>query len=247
MSDESTRATTPRASKADAETELVDVEPSAEPSTEPTPGPSAEPSTDVDQPAAEAEASEQLAKAYYVEAPVPPKKKGNRGLGVLVAVLAAVVFAALYAVAVAIIRSVQGGRFAFDFLLLPPYYVPVLFFLGAFVLLVLLVNRGAWWAYILGSLVIGLVVYFGTVGVGLLVDGIVLLTPNEAADAFGFALSRPYVIAAALIAREVSMWSGSVISYRGGKLRLRNAEARAAFDREVAEKRAEYERANATA
>lgn len=237
MSDESTPATQPRARK--AETEPVEPEVVDATVVDETP--------DVDQPPAEGEVSDQAAKTYYVEAPVPPKKKGNRGLGVLVAVLATVVFAAFYAVAVAIIRSVQGGLFAFDFLLLPPYYVPVLFFLGAFVLLVLLVNRGAWWAYILGSLVVGLVVYFGTIGVALLVDGIVLLTPSEAADAFGVALSSPYVIAAALIAREVSMWSGSLISYRGRKVKLRNAEARVAFDQETAEKRAEYERAHASA
>lgn len=214
---------------------------------------------DVDQPPAEGPVAEvegapdeepvpaEPVRTYYIELPVPPRKRGNRGVGSIVAVLAAVVFALLYALAVAIIRSVQGAGFTADLLLLPPYYVPVLFFLAAAVVLVLIVNRGGWWAHILGSLVVGLVVYFGTTGVALLVDGVVLMTPDEAAVAFGIELSSPYVIAAALIAREVAVWAGLLISRRGRRLTLRNTEERAAFDLELARKRAEYERGSADA
>ena len=42
------------------------------------------------------------------------------------------------------------------------------------------------------------------------------------------------------------MWIGLAISVRGRKVRMRNAEAKAAYDAEQAEKKAEYERAAAT-
>jgi hypothetical protein len=42
------------------------------------------------------------------------------------------------------------------------------------------------------------------------------------------------------------MWVGLAISVRGRKIRLRNAEARAAYDTEQADKKAEYERAATT-
>jgi hypothetical protein len=218
-----------------SETPVAAAEPVAEPE---------RPIVEPERPAAEAAFPVQT---IYVQAPVPPRRQGNRGVGSLIALLAALVFAVLYALAVALIRLAQGADFQLDLLLAPAYFVPVLFFLCAFVLLVLIVNRGAWWAYILGSLVVGLIVYFGTIGVALLVDNVILMTPSEAARAFAVGLSSPYVIAAALLAREVSMWSGSLISYRGRKVKERNLEARAAFERETAERRAEYERARASA
>ena len=59
---------------------------------------------------------------------------------------------------------------------------------------------------------------------------------------FQAGLVNPVVVAAALIAREVSLWTGSLIARRGRRLTVRNAEARTAWEREVAEKKAEYER-----
>jgi hypothetical protein len=49
------------------------------------------------------------------------------------------------------------------------------------------------------------------------------------------------MIAAALVAREVSIWIGLAIAARGRRVRARNDETRTAWDREQEEKRAEYE------
>ena len=49
------------------------------------------------------------------------------------------------------------------------------------------------------------------------------------------------MIAAALVAREVSIWIGLAIAARGRRVRVRNDETRTAWDREQEEKRAEYE------
>jgi hypothetical protein len=158
-----------------------------------------------------------------------------------------VVFAALLALATAVIGLVSGGRFSFSFLSDARFYIPVLLFIIGFVLVVLVLNRAAWWAYILGSLVLAVFVYFGTVGVGLLGQGIISHTPAEAAVMYGVALRDPFVIVSALLAREVSIWVGAGIANRGRRVKLRNAEAHAAYETELAEKRAEHTQGTAAA
>lgn len=178
----------------------------------------------------------------YVPTPVAPRAKGNRGIGAIYAVVSALVFAALLAGATAIIGVTRGAALSFEFLTEARFYIPVLFFAIGFVLLVLILNRAAWWTYVLGSLFLAVFVYFGTIGVALLGNGIILNTPSEAAEQYSRALRDPFIIAAALLAREVSLWVGAIIASRGRKVKTRNAEARATYEREVAEKRAEDER-----
>jgi hypothetical protein len=187
-------------------------------------------------------------QVVYVQAPPPPKKKGNRGIGSVLAVLSGLVFAAAFALVVAAIASLTGvGRFTLSFLAQPNFYVPVLFYVIGAVLLVVIVNRAGWAAYVLGSIFVGLLVYFGTVGVLLLGQGVILKTPAEAAALLAVGLSNPLVIAAGLVSREVSMWTGALISRRGRRLKARNIDAHEAWQREVAEQKAEHERAAAVA
>ena len=40
------------------------------------------------------------------------------------------------------------------------------------------------------------------------------------------------MIAAALVAREVAIWTGAVVSWRGKKVKVRNGAAHEAFERE---------------
>jgi hypothetical protein len=186
-------------------------------------------------------------RVVYVQLPEAPKKQGNRGFGALVAVLATILFTVLLAIVTAVVGVVRSGALSVNFLTDAQFYIPSLFFLIAFLLLVLLANRANWWAYIVGSLVVGLVVYFGSIGLGLLSGGIVSDTPDVAAGRFASALGNPFVIIAGLLAREVAMWTGTAVSRRGRRLKVRNVEAREAYDREIAEKRAEYDRSSASA
>jgi hypothetical protein len=181
-------------------------------------------------------------QTVYVPAPVPPRKKGNRGFGVLIALLSTAIFAGLYAVIIATIRAVEVGVFQFNFFGSLAFYTPALFFFVGFVIVALLVNRAAWGAYVVGSIFVALFVYFGTVGTGLLVNNVVGETPTAAARLLSTALTSPFIIAAALLAREVSMWMGAAISARGRKVKVRNVEGRETFDRESAERTAEYEK-----
>lgn len=182
-------------------------------------------------------------QVVYVHTPPPPRKAGNRGVGSLLAVASAVVYAILLAIVTTVIFAITlGGTITFAFLSSANFYVPVLFFLLASVLVVLIVNRAGWAAHVIGSLAVGVIVYFGTIGALLLGQGVVLLTPDEAAALFSGVARNPIVIAAALLAREVALWSGAVIGRRGRKLKARNIDARQAWEREVAETKAEHER-----
>ena len=176
----------------------------------------------------------------YVTTPHPPKRRGNRGLGTLIAVLASVVYAALLALVFAIVwASITGGA-DLGFVGSPNFYIPVAFFAAAMILLVLLLNRAGWWSWVLGSIVVALVVYFGSAGVLILLRGAVLETAAGANELYLEALLNPLVIIAALAAREVAVWAGVVISWRGRKVTARNVEARAAYDREQAERAAAH-------
>ncbi|MEO7123222.1 MAG: hypothetical protein ABI400_08935 [Lacisediminihabitans sp.] len=187
-------------------------------------------------------------QTVYVHAPVPPQKKGNRGIGSLIALLSAVIFAAIYAgVVLAVVPWFAPPRaVGFEFLTFissAAFYIPVLVFALGFILLVLILNRAGWWSYILGSLFVGVFVYFVSIGVLLLVNGVIGFTPSEAFKAFLSALQSPVTIVAGLVAREVTLWMGAAISARGRKVKVRNAEAREAYDRDTARAKADYERA----
>jgi len=186
-------------------------------------------------------------RVVYVQVPPAPRKLGNRGLGSAIALVSAVVFTALFAVVYALIAYANSGVLTFGFLARAEFYIPTLFFVVGFVLLVVIANRANWWAFIIGSLLVGVVVYFGSIGLTLLSQGIVLSTPQDAAQSFAQALRAPFFIVAALLAREVALWTGGLISRRGRRLRARNLEARAAYDRELATTRAEHERTAASA
>ncbi len=181
----------------------------------------------------------------YVSTPVPPRARGNRGIGTLLAVLGAAVFAVVYAAAVAAVTSfrVPGnvlGSAMTSFLTSAAYLVPVVLFLIAFVLVVLVLNRAGWWAHVLGSLVVAFAVYFGSIGILLFLSS-GLFGGGEGNDFVSIA-TFPAIIVAGIVAREVSIWVGLGIAARGRRLTVKNREARSEFEREQAERRAEHER-----
>jgi len=198
-------------------------------------------------PAASAVAGQQV---VYVQAPLPPRVRGNRVVGVLLALVGTVVFAAAYAAAAAIPLAIRfsgaGLSPAFSaFVQNAIFWIPVMMFALGFIVLVVILNRAGWWAHVIGSLLVALFVYFASIGLLLLVDNVIGKTPAEANAAFGALATNPLMIAAALVAREVSIWIGLAIAARGRRVRARNDETRTAWDREQEEKRAEYERGGA--
>ncbi|TFC47057.1 hypothetical protein E3T26_07375 [Cryobacterium sp. TMT1-21] len=177
----------------------------------------------------------------YIQAPTPPKYKSNRGVGLLIALLSTGIFAVLYsliAFALSGIGSLSlsdtAAKFT-DFIVLPIFYVPVIFFFVAFALLVLLVNRGGWWAYVLFGFLVAVVVYFSYIGAALLSVQAWLFTPDEAARFISQQWLNPGAIAAAVVAREVPIWAGAWIARNGRSVTTRNAATKAEYDRVLAE------------
>jgi len=168
----------------------------------------------------------------YVTAPTPPKLRSNRGAGVAIAALASAVYAVLLAGIVITVVNALAGAASVQLLAQLGYYMPVIFFVIGFVVLVLIVNKGGWWAYIIGSIVVAAFVYFGSTGAILLANGLLTSTPEIAADTYTRALASPVAIAAALLAREVALWGGAIVSRFGRGVKARNAEAQAAFEAE---------------
>ncbi|RIJ52995.1 hypothetical protein DZG00_02785, partial [Clavibacter lycopersici] len=184
-------------------------------------------------------ARQSQSQPIYVQAPVPPEKRGNRGFGVLIAVVAAILFALLYSLGAALLGSVRDpdafGESFGRYISSPVFYVPTIAFLVFFVLLALLVNRGKWWAFVLGGLPVAILVYAVYVGTRLLQGGVMDLGPSEQALLLQRTVTFPDGILAGFLARELVTWLGAGISARGRRVKAKNAEARAEYDRKLAE------------
>jgi hypothetical protein len=180
-------------------------------------------------------------RTIYVEAPVPPRKKGNRVFGILMSLLSALVFALVWAGVVAVIISVGAPeRFAqsfSSFLTSWAFWLPVVGYALGMVLLSLIVGKGGWAWWLIGGFLVAVIVYFAYLG-----GAVLTVAPSiTAAEVQGFVREvalTPLSIGAAVVAREVSIWTGLAIAARGKRVKAKNTEARAAFDRDQAERRA---------
>lgn len=177
----------------------------------------------------------------FVTAPQPPKKRGARGVGALVALLSTGVFAAAYALLVlliALIGSPAGLAPALQFLSSVTFWVPVIVFFLAYLLLVVIVNRAGWWAHVLGGFIVAVLVWVGFVGAAIIAAGAFGGPAAEVGTIVLQQLTNPLGFAAAIAAREVPIWVGGLVAKRGRSARARNVEARTAYERELAEHRA---------
>lgn len=234
----------------------AEAEPKAEPKAEPQPKaepkakaePKGAPATEPAEGTATGEVAPKASgvagqQVVYVQAPIPPRVRGNRVVGVLLALLGTVVFALVYGGAAAIPISLGYGGAAFSptisaFVQSATFWIPIMMFALGFIVVTVILNRAGWWAHVIGSLLVAVFVYFSTIGLLMLVGS---LTHDKVSSLFGTWAINPLIIAAALVAREVSIWIGLAIAARGRRVRARNAETLAEWDREQDEKRAEYE------
>lgn len=221
--DTTTTTTTTGTDAAEAAPLPTGVTPPSEPEPVVAPAPHAQPQT------------------VYVTAPTPPRKKSNRGIGTLLAVLGTIAFALLHGMITAIAYVAAGRSFNLTaFITSSGFIVPTLTFLVVFVLAVLVINRAGWWAWVLGSLIVAVVTYLASIGIIMLLENVVAMTPAEAQDTWErLAMSAPMLIAL-IVAREVAVWFGAAIASRGRRVKARNLESRADYERELAENRARY-------
>jgi hypothetical protein len=184
---------------------------------------------------AEVEATPPVTQVIVVDAPVAPKAKGNRVGGVLYSLLATVIYAILFAAAYVATELIFGGTLNLAFATRLDFIFPIPLFFVGMVLVVLVVNRAGWWSHIFGSVIVGLIVLFGTASLVLVSAGMLSMTQQQANLVFYSSLLQPTTIVAALLAREVAIWTGAVIARRGRKVKARNSEAHEKFEREQAE------------
>ncbi len=177
----------------------------------------------------------------FVQAPQPPRKRGARGVGALVALLGAGLFAAAYALLVlllALIGSRAGVAPALQFLSSVTFWVPVIVFFLSYLLLIVVVNRAGWWAHVLGGFIVALLVWVGFVGSAIIAAGALGGTASAVGAVVLQQLTNPLGFAAAIAAREVPIWVGGLVAKRGRTARARNAAARRTYEQELAEHRA---------
>lgn len=178
-------------------------------------------------------------QAIYVQAPAEPKPRGNRGFGVLVGLLATVVFAVLYAGVSYLVILGQNPvpdatRVLGQFLAQPVFWIPVIFFFLAFALLAVLLNRAAWWTWAVFGLLTAVIVYFSYIGGALLTVAAWQFTLGETGEFLSNQWLSPYAIIAAVVARELPIWFGGWIAARGRTVTERNRQAREEYERQLA-------------
>ncbi|BDZ55487.1 hypothetical protein [Agromyces marinus] len=179
-------------------------------------------------------------QTVYVQAPAPPRERGNRGFGVLVGLIATVAFAALYAGASYLVilgqhGSADAGRIFVQFTGQAVFWVPVVLFLLGFALLAAILNRSAWWTWAVFGLAVGVIVYFAYIGGALLTVQAWNFTPSEAAQFIRERWLDPYAIIAFIVAREMPIWFGGWIASHGRTVTDRNIREREEYDRMIAE------------
>lgn len=172
----------------------------------------------------------QTPQVIVIDAPVAPRPRGNRGLGLALALVATAVYVAVLGVLALLVPALSGGS-----LVDPEFYYPVLLFFIGQLLVTVVLNRAGWWSHIIGSVVVGAIVWLGSASLILVSAGMFSMNQTEANETFYAALFSPVLVVAALLAREIAIWTGAILARRGRRLTVLNAEARAAYEREQAE------------
>lgn len=203
----------------------------------------------IDEPAS-VTASEPTAPApspgpIFVQAPEPPRKRGNRGAAGLIGLPAAVVFGLLFAGVSYLwqlfIQATTGAgvlepvAFATEVLAQPPFWFTVVAFWLAFWLLGVFVNRARWWAWTVLGLIVALLTYVGHLG-GVFLDAPFWnLTAAEGTQLLVNSVFTPMALVSVILSREVTIWFGAWVSRRGQRITKLNAEEREEYDRLMAD------------
>ncbi|WP_324012341.1 CvpA family protein [Microbacterium sp. JZ37] len=174
----------------------------------------------------------------FVQAPEPPKVRGNRGAAGLIGLVAAIVFAILYFAATLGWRLLAGeaelstiAEPAVALLTSFEFWVPVVVFWLGFWLLGALVNRARWGKWVIFGLLVGVISYGGHLLGQLFQAPFWMLTPSQGSELVAESLLSPVAIVAFILGREITIWFGAWAARRGAKVTAQNAEAQAEYER----------------
>lgn len=180
----------------------------------------------------------QSPQPIFVQAPEPPRDRGNRGTAGAIGLLATVVFAVLYLGATigfgAIAGDVTGeniGESLVAPLLTWGFWTPVVVFFLGFWLLGAVINRGRWGLWVVFGILVGIIAYAGHILGQLFEAPFWQLSASEGLDLAGAQLLAPLAIAAFVFARELTIWFGAWVARSGARKTELNAEAQREYER----------------
>lgn len=174
----------------------------------------------------------------FVQAPEPPRDRGNRGTAGAIGLLATLVFAVLYLGAWLGLGAIAGdvtgeniGQSAVAPLTTWGFWTPVVVFFLGFWLLGAIINRGRWGLWVVFGLIVGVIAYGGHILGQLFEAPFWKLSSSQGADLVGEQLLAPLAIAAFVFARELTIWFGAWVARSGARKTELNAEAQREYER----------------
>ena len=174
----------------------------------------------------------------FVQAPEPPRDRGNRGTAGAIGLLATLAFAVLYLGATLGLGALAGdidgsniGQAALAPLQTAGYWVPVAVFFLGFWLLGAIINRGRWGLWVVFGIIVGAIAYGGHLLGQLFQAQFWTLTASEGADLIGGQLLAPLAIVAFVFARELTIWFGAWVARSGARKTELNLEAQREYER----------------
>jgi hypothetical protein len=174
----------------------------------------------------------------FVQAPEPPRPRGNRAAAGAIGLLAALSFAVLYLVITVAIGLVDGSIASGDLaqktlqaLTTWALWIPVAVFFVAFWLLGAIVNRGRWGLWVVFGLLVGVASYGGHLLGQLFQAQFWTLTASQGEELVKGQLWVPLAFAAFIIGRELTIWFGAWIASRGKRITELNYEAQREYER----------------
>ena len=174
----------------------------------------------------------------FVQAPEPPRERGNRGTAGAIGLLATVAFAVLFLGVTlglgAIDGEVTGANIA-EAALAPlttwGFWTPVVVFFLGFWFLGALINRGRWGLWVVFGLLVGVAAYLGFILGQLFEAPFWMITASDGAELVGEQLYAPLAIAAFVLGRELTIWFGAWVARSGARKTELNAEAQREYER----------------
>jgi hypothetical protein len=174
----------------------------------------------------------------FVQAPEPPRDRGNRGTAGAIGLLATLVFAVLYLGTTIGLGAISGdvtgeniGQSLVAPLMTWGYWTPVVVFFLGFWLLGAIINRGRWGLWVVFGIIVGIIAYAGHILGQLFEAPFWKLTATEGLELVGGQLLAPLAIAAFVFARELTIWFGAWVARSGARKTELNAEAQREYER----------------
>lgn len=190
------------------------------------------------EPVVAAAAAPAALQPIFVQAPEPPRDRGNRGTAGLIGLLATLVFAVLYLGVVLAVGAINGDVIAEeigDAALAPlttwGFWTPVVIFFISFWLLGAVINRGRWGLWVIFGLLVGVATYFGFILGQLFEAPFWMITAAQGAELVNEQLFSPLAIAAFVLGRELTIWFGAWVARSGARKAELNAEAQREYER----------------